>query len=183
MTTLRRELRTKFEEILAAYSDRLTLPEREPLAELLADAALSVSGIANTERKQAIAKASPEWAMLAGVDITPEMADEWKAKTDSQVEFETALGISNPLHWTKDKDWERFSQWVVARHLEDKDCFKKFQAWRMTPFVKGAIANTRLRGFINEFYDSWDMFKMADKTKPSDNGRSINTLTRNLQND
>ena len=44
--TLRRELRKKFEDILSNFSDKLTLPEREPLADLLADAALSVSAIA-----------------------------------------------------------------------------------------------------------------------------------------
>lgn len=44
--TLRRELRKKFEDILSNFSDKLTLPEREPLADLLADAALEVSAIA-----------------------------------------------------------------------------------------------------------------------------------------
>ena len=44
--TLRRELRKKFEDILSYYSDKLTLPEREPLADILADAALSGSAIA-----------------------------------------------------------------------------------------------------------------------------------------
>lgn len=43
---LRRELRKKFEDVLSGFSDKLTLPEREPLAEMLADAALEVSGIA-----------------------------------------------------------------------------------------------------------------------------------------
>jgi DnaD/phage-associated family protein len=42
MTTLRRELRTKFEGILQAFEDILSIAVREGTAELLADAALEL---------------------------------------------------------------------------------------------------------------------------------------------
>jgi len=42
MTTLRRELRTKFEGILQNFEDKLSIAEREATAELLADGALAL---------------------------------------------------------------------------------------------------------------------------------------------
>lgn len=51
MTTLKRELRTKFEEVLQNYSDKLTQAERESTAELLADAAIELRAFQQPQKR------------------------------------------------------------------------------------------------------------------------------------
>ncbi len=79
--------------------------------------------------------------------------------------FEKALGFSKPLPWWNGKDWTAFTEWVCDRYEESKMIFGEYNIWRNTKYVKGGISNTRLRGFPNEFYDSWDMFMMSKHPK------------------
>lgn len=70
--TLRRELRQKFEDILQGFSDKLTIAERESTAELLADAALEVRGIAKID----LENSDPAWSLLTGKAITQKQLDK-----------------------------------------------------------------------------------------------------------
>lgn len=160
MTTLRRELRTKFEGILQAFEDKLSMAERESTAELLADAALEVRGIALSGQPLSI-----ENAIYTGVEITTEIVERAQLRDVAPKMFERALGFSKPLPWWSNKDWTAFGEWVCDRYLESKTSFGEYNIWRATPYTKGAMANTRIRGFITEFYDSWDMFMMSQKPK------------------
>jgi len=105
------------------------------------------------------------WALAGGLEVTEEMAAEVRLRDAAPIAFEAALGFSRPLAWTADKDWLAFGAWVLAQYRVDAECFKRFENWRNTPYVKGSISNNRLRGFVNEFYDSWDMFKKTDRTQ------------------
>lgn len=110
------------------------------------------------ELRDEISKSSVEWAFLAGKDVTPEMAESFALKENASKEFERALGFSRPLPWGIGKAWEDFEAWVVKKYSENRKIFDDYEAWRNVPFVKGAISNQRIRGFPNEFYDSFDMF-------------------------
>jgi len=149
--TLRRELRLKFEEVLHR-GGALWSPEK--LAEELADAALALRAF----------KFKPQTIFVDDEliiqkenlrDIAPKM-------------FERALGFSKSLPWWSGKDWDAFGEWICQRYAENNTCFVEYNIWRLTPYIKGGMSNNRIRGFVNEFYDSWDMFKMkkTDEDRP-----------------
>ena len=120
--------------------------------------------------KQDLAKTSFEAAIFADEPIEQEQFDRQQLRDIAPKMFEKALGFSKPLPWWSTKEWETFADWVVAEYAKSKTSFGEYNNWRNEKFVKGGIANTRLRGFPNEFYDSWDMFIMA--TRPEQKSKS-----------
>jgi hypothetical protein len=120
-----------------------------------------------TDQLSFLKKAGLEWILLKG-DVSLEeieKAIEEAKRKETVKPFENALGFSNPLPWWSNKDWTEFAEWVIARQAESPTCFGEYNIWRNTPFTKGTISNNRIRGFVKEFYDSWDMFMMS-KGKP-----------------
>ena len=108
-----------------------------------------------------------ENAIAAGVPVTEDMRKAAEARDQAPKSFEAALGFSKPLPWWSSKEWTTFSVWVVEQYIADARIFEKFEAWRNTPFVKGSISNQRIRGFVAEFYDAFDMFsKTIKKDEP-----------------
>lgn len=108
-----------------------------------------------------------ENALAAGVPVTEDMRKAAEARDQAPKSFEAALGFSKPLPWWSSKEWTTFSVWVVEQYIADARIFEKFEAWRNTPFVKGSISNQRVRGFVTEFYDAFDMFsKTIKKDEP-----------------
>ena len=108
-----------------------------------------------------------ENAIAAGVPVTEDMRKAAEARDQAPKSFEAALGFSKPLPWWSSKEWTTFSVWVVEQYIADARIFEKFEAWRNTPFVKGSISNQRVRGFVTEFYDAFDMFlKTLKKDEP-----------------
>lgn len=120
----------------------------------------------NKEYIELLKKAGLEWMLLSG-EHTQEMIEqalaEYQHKQNSTRMFEKALGFSTPLPWWSGKDWTAFSEWVCNEYAKSKTSFGEYNIWRNEKFTKGGIANTRIRGFPAEFYDSWDMFLMATK--------------------
>jgi len=104
---------------------------------------------------------SVENAIFANQPITEEMVKAENLRDIAPKMFERALGFSKPLPWWSNKDWTAFAEWVCERYAESKTAFGEYNIWRNTPYTKGGMSNNRIRGFVNEFYDSWDMFKMA----------------------
>jgi hypothetical protein len=160
MTTLRRELRTKFEGILNAFDDKLSRAEVEATSELLADAALEVRGIALSQQPLSI-----ENAIYAGVEVTESIMDKANLRDLAPKMFEKALGFSKPLPWWQGKEWTAFGEWVCDRYAESNTSFGEYNIWRVMPYTKGAMANTRIRLSTIEFMDSWDMFMMSKGNK------------------
>lgn len=108
-----------------------------------------------------------ENAIAVGVTVTEDMRKAAEARDQAPKSFEAALGFSKPLPWWSSKEWTTFSVWVVEQYIADQRIFEKFEAWRNTPFVKGSISNQRIRGFVTEFYDAFDMFlKTIKKDEP-----------------
>lgn len=106
---------------------------------------------------------SIENAIYAGVEVTKEMVQTDELRNLAPRMFEKALGFSKPLPWWNGKEWTAFGDWVCEQYAESKTAFGEYNIWRHTPYTKGGMANTRIRGFVTEFYDSWDMFKMSKK--------------------
>jgi len=156
--TLRRELRQNFEGILwERYDEVLSVTKDKmipKLAELLADSALSLQAFQPPK--------TIEEAIFRGVPVTQELADVANLRDTAPKMFEKALGFSKALPWWDgDKEWKALGEWVCERYAESKTSFGEYNIWRNTKYTKGGIANTRLRGFPAEFYDSWDMFMMS----------------------
>lgn len=122
-----------------------------------------------------------ENAIFANQPITEEMVKAENLRDIAPKMFERALGFSKPLPWWSNKDWTAFAEWVCERYAESKTAFGEYNIWRNTPYTKGGMSNNRIRGFVNEFYDSWDMFKMEKKTddaRPQYKSRRLETLER-----
>ena len=156
MTTLRRELRTKVDKVLAKYH---LIYEAQEVEEIVG-AVLEVRGIAMLEQPLSI-----ENAIAAGQPITEKIVERAQLRDVAPKMFERALGFSKPLPWWNGKEWTAFGEWVCDRYAESKTSFGEYNIWRATPYTKGALANTRIRGFVTEFYDSWDMFQMSKQPK------------------
>lgn len=112
---------------------------------------------------------SIENSIFADIPVTESVVETTKLRDTAPKMFEAALGFSKPLPWWQGKEWTTFGEWVCAEYLKSKTSFGEYNIWRNTPYTKGGMANTRIRGFISEFYDSWDMFQMS-KPKPKDEG-------------
>ncbi len=126
--TLRRELRTAFEGILARYPDKFTLPEYEPLAEILADAALQIRGISRVEIPDG---SDPDW-LLAGGASSEEVAalnEKIRFAKEATDKFEQELAF-NPLPWAENAKWTRFQKFVVEEYRKDPSCFRYFSSKR-----------------------------------------------------
>lgn len=115
---------------------------------------------------------SIENSIYANVPVTEETAKKAQLRDVAPKMFEHALGFTKPLPWFTNKEWEEFGQWVCDRYEENKIAFGEYNVWRNTPYTKGGMANTRIRGFVKEFYDSWDMFMMG-RTKKTDEKPSM----------
>jgi hypothetical protein len=161
MTTLRREAIKIAEDILIpAYSDS---PQTEDAMNYAKEQAIKVVDALLELRGFSFVKTplSIENAIAMNLPVTEEMAEQASTQNNAPRQFERALGFSKPLPWWSNKDWTAFAEWVCERYAEDKLCFGNYNIWRHTPYTKGGMSNPRIRGFVAEFYDSWDMFKMA----------------------
>ena len=164
MTTLRRELRINFEEVIVRNGITSKVGIESDFWQIvvneLADAALEVRGIQKAELPLSI-----ENAIAMDIPVTEEMVQRENLRDLAPKMFERALGFTKPLSWWQGKEWTEFGEWVCERYAESASIFGEYNIWRNTPYTKGGMSNVRIRGFIKEFYDSWDMFVMSRKPK------------------
>ena len=125
MTTLRRERRQKFEEILNAFSDKLTRAEIEATAELLADAAesrtekLTPAEIAQVDKK---------------VDAIIGQAREAQSRIDSGTGWRGRELITSELTILPYADWyHSVTGWQMygtkAKPKMDSTALSEFRKW------------------------------------------------------
>jgi hypothetical protein len=154
MTTLRRELRTKFEGILQAFEDKLSIAERESTAELLADAALEVRGIAKIEEKT-----KPD--ILDGILAYSHPHDEM----DSLHDFERTFGFG-ALPWYSNTVWDKFAKWIIKQ--AGAGWFADYVQWRNGDGKYKAFSNKKIRenpaAFMDTGYPEYEASKMYRKT-------------------
>lgn len=177
MTTLRRELRLKFEEILKSEavfcSDGLenTSPYREEisaLAEKLADTAfIFLNPVRTTEPKPEpkfdFAKAGLDWQIAAGVEIKQETIDEAVLEKAALDTFERDMQVASNWEWypakgSNERAWKYLREFVVNVYKEDKKAFEKYQTWRTQPFARGAMSNLAIKRRPEDFPSSWTDF-------------------------
>lgn len=126
----------------------------------------------NNKIKQEIEKKfSIENTIFLGKEVTEEIVENQSIKDIAPKQFENGLGFSKPLPWWKDKEWTEFAEWVCERYRESKISFGEYNIWRNTPYTKGGMSNNRIRGFVKEFYDSWDMFTMSKGAMQKESNR------------
>jgi hypothetical protein len=114
---------------------------------------------------------SIENKIFADLPITQSDLDKSNLRDTAPKMFEKALGFSKPLPWWSGKEWTAFAEWVCDEYERSKMSFGEYNIWRNTPYTKGGLSNNRLRGFPNEFYDSWDMFMMSKPSNKTDETR------------
>ncbi len=157
MTTLRRELRTKFEGILQAFEDKLSIAEREATAELLADAALEVSGIT---RRSAVEKKGD---LLDGLLAYSQPQQE----LDTLHDFERIFGFG-ALPWYSNTIWEKFAKFLIK---SGGQWFNDYVIWRNGDGKYKAFSNKKIRetpaAFMDTGYPEYEASKMYRKTDES----------------
>ena len=124
---LRRELRTKFEDVLCSYG--MTVPEREPLAELLADAALSVSGIAKRQTDEVPAVYDAVAAANKKVDAYLDMMNAPGIKAEARrAEIQSYLGERLHVN-TETKAWREFAKYADGQQQKHGEKIETFVSW------------------------------------------------------
>lgn len=116
-------------------------------------------------KKKELNNLSIENSIATNQPVTEEVFVEANIRDIAPKMFEKALGFSKPLPWWSNKEWTAFAEWVIERHRESPTCFGEYNIWRNEKYTKGGISNNRIRGFVVEFYDSWDMFRMSKPQK------------------
>lgn len=113
------------------------------------------------ETQELLSKASPEWALLAGVAVDD------KAQILAQIEqeainaFESAFALQRPWDWYPDspndkkRTWDDFRAYIVKLYQQDKDSFGKYVTWSRQPYVKGAMTALGIKRNPQDFPDSW----------------------------
>ncbi len=124
MTTLRRERRQRFEEILNAFSDKLTRAEIEATAELLADAAESrTEKMTNEEKGDYITQANKKVDAILGIT-------EWAgAKREARISaIQSYLGETFHRN-TETKEWLKFAKFIDDKQQNAGEDVKVFVSW------------------------------------------------------
>lgn len=178
--TLRKERRRKFDEEIQSsnlhyWARRFLESEgfkpneieeslktsRENLAKLLADAAESRSERKTDETKGKYNVKGIEAAMFADREVTEDDLQHEHAREKAAIDaFEKALGIPANWNWYPAKTseaatWRQFRVELVKLYEADNKCFDKYQAWRKMPYVKGAVSNSTIQRFPQNWMTYW----------------------------
>lgn len=133
MTTLRKELRVSFESVLTSFTDKLTIPEIEPLADLLADAALETAGIksAAQRREEAEKRIEEQRANKKDpLDFLVKNSAEIQMLKDMRVRVEAATGLGLSREWDKARSpWNGYEKILIKREAETGQTIEQFMTW------------------------------------------------------
>lgn len=170
MTTLRRSLRAKFEEVLSSkityWQERGDDETLGDIADILADATLEMIRKPSFDLKAS----DPAWALLSGQEVTQEQLDRETLAKEATDSFERDLHF-NPLPWSSTKSWEKLEKFVVQEYKKDKQVFFKYDSWRKGKgkYV-GALNNKNItqtpESFISCFPDFLAHTEMYPEKKP-----------------
>ena len=113
------------------------------------------------ETQELLSKASPEWALLAGVAFDDKAVILAQIEQEAINAFESAFALQRPWEWYPDspadkkRTWEDFRAYIVKLYQQDKDCFGKYVTWSRQPYVKGAMTALGIKRNPQDFPDSW----------------------------
>lgn len=125
--TLRRELKMKFLEVLSNHLDEVIIPEAnaDKMLDALADAALSVSGIANSPAARKFS--DPYWNLLHGVEGSEDGFD-WAAVYKSIAErLEKGLRRNE---FPQSNDAQKIYRWIYEQEKKGQN-LDKWIKWAM----------------------------------------------------
>jgi len=168
MTTIRRELRTKFEELLIVYQDRLTVAECEATAELLADAALELRGFKQTDEERPAYNFGLDWKLGHGQEVTQHDLDAANVIDQGPKMFEKAFGFGT-LPWDSTPEWTNLRKFVAEIYSRDKLAFGNYIVWRATEGKYTGMSNKQIRLNPKVFMDTgWPEFSSAQAPGPQE---------------
>lgn len=175
MQTLRRELRTKFEEVLIVFQDKLSVAEREATAELLADMALQLRGFKTDEERPAYGL---DWVLGHGQDITAHDVEAVQTTDKAQKKFEAAFGFGS-LPWDSTSDWTSMRKFITEIYSRDPLAFGNYIVWRKSKEGKyAAMSNKQIRMNPKVFMDTgWFDFERNGDTHATTTNRPENPAT------
>lgn len=164
--TLRRELRTKFMDLIREeWVDIHTHEGQVKLSDALADAALEVSAI--QKRAEIASSGGIDWSILGGEKVTQAQQDARKLEQDAVNAFESAFGLSSTWSewWSIKPEWAQFRRWVVEQFHADSGCFGRYVAWSRTDAGKfgNSMNALQIRRDPLRFLTAWDLFRAQDK--------------------
>lgn len=167
MTTLRRELRLKFLDILKSWN----VHDEELLSTELAEAAMTVKFMVEDKPKINMKNADPAWAILAGTEIEQEEIDENIFAKEATDDFERQLGFGI-LPWNSDDAWTKFYKFIVKIYKQSQGVWMDYAVWREGDGKYGkAMTNNAIRKnpkmFMDTGYPTYEASKMYRKdTQP-----------------
>lgn len=173
MTTLTRERRKKFEEIITnwilSYGDAIVVmpSEIKAVCQELADAASGKNEVRGIE-----------WAIARERPVTEEDMEEKTIRAACN-EFESALGCGQ-FPWDSTAVWTKFRKWVVEVYRSSPALFREYNLWRDDD--KGgkfgdAMKNPKIRENPEAFMTTgWATFlaKTRRKTDTKVESRNLN---------
>src|SRR5688572_10831829 len=165
MTTLRRELRIKFDSFLNRFDfyNNLTEADQNLVLDGLAHEALELRGFRTDDLRPELdfSKMPMDWKILAGLPITEEdFAEIEKEALDT---FERDMQTPGNWNWypakgSEEKAWKYLREFVVKLYKENQKSFQAYQTWRTQPFAKGAMSNLAIKRNPENFPASWTDF-------------------------
>lgn len=181
MTTLRRNLRLKFEEIiLSRYGDNPPSTDAEEhakeVSELLADCALDLLLPKPKHVQVEVSKLPIEWQIAAGVEqVNPEVVEGEVLKKKALDAFERDMRFGT-LPWDSTNPWKKMADFVVLQHGRDENIFLKYKIWQTGDGKYLAMSNRKIREnpdiFISCFPDFLAHTQMYAKKVVPDSERA-----------
>lgn len=116
-----------------------------------------------------------ESAMFSGRPVTN---DDLPIMEIALKEFESSLSLPANWQWYPAKSgdesaWRELRDFVLAKWQEDNQAFRKYAAWRATPYVKGALSNVAIGRKPTEFITSWSDYLASSSMYPPDRPKSF----------
>ena len=131
MTTLRKELRTKFEEIVISYGVQCSV--EVDLASIFADAALEIAGIKSAAQRREEAEkriAEQRAKRKEPVDFLLEHGSEIQMLNDMRIRVEAATGLGLSREWDKPRStWNGYEKILIKREVETGQTIEQFMEW------------------------------------------------------
>lgn len=154
MTTLRRELRLKFTEILKESDLLIYYSEDEvsSLAEKLADACVEKDVV-----QVASGQLPLEWKILAGMPVTENDLEIGKIKKEAKDAFEQQMNFGT-LPWGSTKKWDDLEKFIVQEFQKDPNIFLRYRIWQKGDGKYVALSNKKIRENPDHFISCFPDF-------------------------
>jgi len=108
-------------------------------------------------KRTELEKANPELALFGGGFPQKDAMGASVSRLEALQAFERDMRF-NPLPWDSERDWQKFSKFVVAEYQKDKLIFTKYKTWQENEGKYQALSNRKIRQKPQEFVDCFPDF-------------------------